>query len=173
MKFPTVAFVSALALSAFASRADASVVIDVTQVGADVVAAGSGAFDLTDLTMGSGLSMGSGLAAPALGVLLLGTDALFDAYFQTSGPSSFGSGSGTFGSSALGDGFGLGIFHSLFVPQGYVSGTELSGSTTFDGQTIASLGFDPGTYVYTWGAGDQPIACRSISGRFLNHQPGQ
>jgi hypothetical protein len=85
MKFTTVAFVSAMALSAFAGRADASVVIDVTQVGADVVAAGSGAFDLTDLTKGSGFSMGSGFAGPALGVLLLGPDAFFDAYFQVSG----------------------------------------------------------------------------------------
>jgi len=154
MKFITAAFVSAMALSAFPGRADASVVIDVSQVGADVVAAGAGGFDLTDLTMGGG---GSGVApggtSPLAHVLFVGAAApAFDTYFNVSGPLSFGSGSGTAGSSGLGDTIGI-FFSSLLVPHGYVSGTELSGSTTFDGQTIASLGMDPGTYVYTWGRG--------------------
>jgi hypothetical protein len=36
---------------------------------------------------------------------------------------------------------------------GYTSESTLSGSSTYDGQTIASLGLTPGRYVYTWGSG--------------------
>ena len=35
------------------------------------------------------------------------------------------------------------------MPEGYVSGTSISGNATWLGQTLASLGATPGTYVYT------------------------
>jgi hypothetical protein len=41
----------------------------------------------------------------------------------------------------------------LFVPRGYVSGNPLSDSATYSGQTFATLGVTPGTYVWTWGSG--------------------
>lgn len=34
-----------------------------------------------------------------------------------------------------------------------MSESPLSSSSTFDGETFASLGLTPGTYVYTWGGG--------------------
>ena len=34
-----------------------------------------------------------------------------------------------------------------------MSGTLLSGSSTYVGQTFASLGLTPGTYLYSWGSG--------------------
>jgi FG-GAP-like repeat len=40
----------------------------------------------------------------------------------------------------------------LRVP-GYVSGTALSGSLTYGGASLATLGVTPGTYVWTWGTG--------------------
>ncbi len=42
---------------------------------------------------------------------------------------------------------------ALVVPSGYVSGTSLSASNTFTGKTFASLGINPGSYVWSWGSG--------------------
>jgi hypothetical protein len=39
------------------------------------------------------------------------------------------------------------------VPQGYVSGTVISGSTTYDTQTIVGMGLTPGVYTWSWGSG--------------------
>jgi hypothetical protein len=39
------------------------------------------------------------------------------------------------------------------VPQGYVSGTVISGSMTYNSQTIAGMGLTPGTYTWAWGSG--------------------
>jgi len=45
------------------------------------------------------------------------------------------------------------MFPPLFVPQGYVSGTPLSDTATYNSATFGSLGVTPGTYVWTWGTG--------------------
>jgi hypothetical protein len=39
------------------------------------------------------------------------------------------------------------------VPTGYTSGTFISASMTFTGQTISSMNLTPGVYVYSWGSG--------------------
>jgi hypothetical protein len=41
----------------------------------------------------------------------------------------------------------------LAVPDGYVSGTDFSSSSTFDGLTLAELGVTPCVYTYSWGSG--------------------
>jgi len=143
-------------LSALAGRADASGEIDIFESGADVVAAGAGVFDITDLTFDAG---GSGLAgiAPSRAGVSIGSPAASALYGSLNGPSSLGGGRFfTLASSGSGDRFGTGFAdqRDLVVPSDYLSGAALLGSARFDDQTIASLGPDPGTYVYTWGSGD-------------------
>jgi hypothetical protein len=46
-----------------------------------------------------------------------------------------------------------GADHILGVPLGYVSGSALSSSMEFAGETFASIGLSPGRYAWTRGAG--------------------
>jgi hypothetical protein len=72
---------------------------------------------------------------------------LQDAYSGLIGPASFGSGGETPASTDTGDFVGIdGSLGHLHVPAGYISGTPLSDSATFDDQTLSSLGVTPGTY---------------------------
>jgi hypothetical protein len=140
-----------------AGRADAAGEIDIFESGADVVAAGAGVFDITDLTFNGGAGSGSAAVAPSRAAVSIGSAADSGLYGALSGPLSLGSGRfPTFASSESGDRFGIGFADELdlVLPSDYVSGAALLGSARFDDQTIASLGFDPGTYVYTWGSGD-------------------
>jgi hypothetical protein len=80
-----------------------------------------------------------------------------DAYTGStfSKPASFGTGGGQPQDFGSGDFFG--VFNitetSLMVPSGYTSGTFISASMTFTGQTISSMNLTPGVYVYSWGLG--------------------
>jgi len=57
--------------------------------------------------------------------------------------------------SGAGDGFGYfgGGYSGVVVPEGYVSGSSLTGSSLFSGQTLASMGLVEGTYAFNWGSG--------------------
>jgi hypothetical protein len=92
---------------------------------------------------------------PSFGSINSGSSGRADFYYGATGPASFGSGGASFASSASGDAFGVtsSIGTAIIVPAGYASGTALSGSVTYVGQTFASLGLTPGTYTYTWGSG--------------------
>ena len=105
---------------------------------------------LTFITSGQLLSG----VIPIFGVLSTGptSGSSYDEYTGASGPTSFGSGFTTLASSGSGDRVGIdGINGGVFVPFGYVSGTALSDSMTFNNATFASLGVTRGTYVWTWG----------------------
>jgi hypothetical protein len=141
---------AALGLATLGGRADAAVVIDIFQSGDNVLATDTGSVDLTDLSyLFSGGTVP--FVFPTSGVIALG-EGLGDEYVTVIGPASFGTGGFAAASSSSGGLFEVGL-GGLAVPLGYVSGTSLSGSATFDGQTFASLGLTPGTYVYTWGSG--------------------
>ena len=151
---------AALGFAVAGAPAEASVVIDVSEVGGNVVATGGGTIDLSGLTpyLTAG---GTAFVWAQFGNIDIGgpsgvyTD--ITEYNGVTGPTSFGANIPTQASSSSGDLFGVNGSGpngtGVDVPSGYASESALSGSATFDGQTFASLGLTPGTYVYTWGSG--------------------
>ena len=76
---------------------------------------------------------------------------------MTTFPTSFG-GAGSPSGPIVGSGSSFGVINnptnrSLYVPVGYVSGSFISGSTTYQTSTIAGMGLAPGTYTWSWGSG--------------------
>ena len=145
--------------------AQAGYIVTLQQVGPNVVATGSGAINLTGLTFSQSSSLNPGLRPHILGVyggtfILTGpTSSSVNSYLGGTGPTSFGAlfAGVSFASSGSGDMVGISVDYwgdvHIIVPTGYVSGTFLSDSATYNDQTIAILGVTPGTYVWAWGTG--------------------
>jgi PEP-CTERM motif len=141
------------------TSASADVIIDILQVGSDVVATGSGSFDTTDLTVYSvgynNIAVTGNVGYALLGPGPSGLGGPIESLIGLSGPYSFGSGNYVNASSGSGDLFGVqGAFPALYAPAGYVSGTSLSATDTWSDSTISGIGLTDGTYVYTWGSGN-------------------
>lgn len=143
-----------------ATPAHAAYIVTFSETGSDVVASGSGSIDLTGLLLSSNESTGSFVDAVS-GEEITGaiTGAQFDTSFygDATGPSNFGPGNAFSTGIASGDlvgifGDGLGSA-AVVVPFGYVSGAPLLDTATYTGQSFASLGLTPGTYVYSFGSG--------------------
>ena len=131
------------------------------EVGGDVVLSGEGTMNLTSLTNVQPLfrassivpqasQFGCGLAGPGPFNSRLYTGSTFNS------PANFGTGGQTLGDSGTGDFFGVSFAtpsNQLFVPSGYTSGSFISGTTTFNSTTLATLGATPGTYTWSWGSG--------------------
>ena len=144
--------------SLFSVRPAQAYTVTMKQIGANVVAHGSGAVNLTGL-----FHFDSHATAPAVianeAYISISVGGLQDIYSGFTGPATFGKGGefdtnlgsgdpvGIWGNSHL---FGIGL---IFVPPGYVSNHTLSDSMTFNNATFASLGVTPGTYIWTWGTG--------------------
>ena len=134
--------------------AQAGYVVTLQQVGPNVVATGSGPIDLTGLSfLGRAGTMTD--VEPSSGGIFTGVTGRPDLYQGTiSGPMSFGFGGATYTNTASGDMVAMyKIGNIVVVPAGYVSGTALSDTATWFGQTFATLYVRPGTYVWTWGPG--------------------
>jgi hypothetical protein len=163
MLFPRIATCVALVgvLTTSATPTHASITIDITQVGSDVVASGSGTIDLRDLSYSfTGFTQAN--MAPSAGLISMGVAPglnLADAYTGFTGPSAFGPGTQTQASSGSGSTFAIQVTGDpagvpiLVVPAGYGSGTFLSATDTYSGQTFANLGLTPGTNTWRWGTG--------------------
>jgi hypothetical protein len=139
------------------SRSNAAFIMTFTQVGDDVVGVGSGSIDTADLAYYGG-NLESALIYPQYGTAFFGptlssaVEAEF--YHAASGPAAFGSGPGGAASSGSGDLVGVvGSNPSFALPYGYVSGSLLSDTATWDNATFSSLGLTPGTYTLTFGTG--------------------
>src|SRR5947208_310677 len=166
---PTVATTLAIVLVwlLLVRPAQAGYVVTLQQVGPNVVATGSGAINLTGLTLLR--DFGNPIASPAIkpfgnGIGLIAsrfiytgpTSSSVDFYGPINGPTSFGSAFFTHASSGSGDMVGInGGFEGavILVPKGYVSGTPLSDSAIYSDASLATLHVTPGTYVWTWGKG--------------------
>jgi hypothetical protein len=140
--------------------AHGAVTFNVSQLGPDVFITGSGSYNtaamgnpLTNVPISPTLQ---GVAA-SIAIGLAGNTDLYGS--SGSGPTSFGTsgfnfdanlGTGNiFGFTRIGDGSCC----RVIVPTGYVSGSQLSGTSTYTNKTISSMALTPGTYVWTWGSG--------------------
>ena len=144
---------AAIALAMIAlipATSQADIVVNAQESSGDVVFSFSGSVDLSGLGASNGTGGSVSAINPSLGVFifsLVNTDPL-DTWSGYSFPS-FGSGGLKLADSAsvpTGFGFVAGPAR-LDIEDGYVSGTLIAGSMTFDDETFASLGLAPGTYV--------------------------
>jgi PEP-CTERM motif len=146
-----------IAIALFSSTARAGIIINFAQVGNDVIATGSGTANTAALNLVFSLPSSQVNLDASSGNFRGGSSGVpFSVFNSITGPGNFGLGTGNFPSSSSGDYFGLTAFNNrLFLPGGYVSGTQLSNSTTWNNRTIANLGLAPvgSTFTYTWGSG--------------------
>ena len=150
-----VSSVAMLMLFVWSNTAHSGIMMSAQQVGNDVIISGSGTVNLADLTFDRNFATFSLVHSTAAAVKI-GADNDLDVYGSVMGPTSFGTLDSIIAAdSQSGDGmyiFGGGAF--LLVPEGYVSGDPLSGSSTWNDATLASLGLTEGVYEWTWGSGD-------------------
>jgi len=158
-------------------------VVTIEQVGANVVATGSGEFDLTGLTaIGSGPAQNGPSINPSNGynpsgsLVYLGyaVPVVEFSGTVTYSTNSIGSGGNTFANAASGPLVELrtGTNFALFLPSGSGPGLTylpnnlvLASSSTdiFYNTTIAGLGITPGTYTWSWGPGaDQSFTIQVV-----------
>ena len=159
---------SVLSLAALAvglaSEAQAAFVFTVSPVGNDVVTVGAGTINTAGLSFffdypaadGPQAAVNPPVAGIAGGPTVTSAASLYDG---ASGPARIGPavsspfGFATNATSGTGDLVGASSGQFIFLPVGYVSGTPLANTNTYANATISSLGFTPGTYVYTFGSG--------------------
>lgn len=171
VSFGPIALAAAVLLTSVAANAT-PYVMRLVQQGSSVVAMGNGAFDVSGLTPDL-IGFPAGMN-PSFGEILVGNGSGgFDAYITPlTGPGSFGTGGITDASSESGDvgtiSAGVG---GVGVPIGYVSGTAIAGTATWDNATFASLGVTPGTYIWTWGTGADQSFTLMIGGPISAPEP--
>lgn len=143
-------------------------VVKLFQRGNDVVAVGSGEFDLTGLINVGHSTLSNGVN-PSFGDLGTGpADSILDEYSGPPGPTTFGNGGWTQATTGAGDAVELyatkWAMPQFNVPVGYLSGTALANSSTWNNASFASLGITPGKYTWTWGsAADQSFTLDAVT----------
>jgi len=131
-----------------------AVTIEISESGGDLVIDGSGTLDLSGCTFFASSPTQGGAVSPTDFVVVGPPSTAIDVYDcpNFGGPASFGIGGASTADSGTGDSFGL-RFGSARVagPAGYVSGDPLAGSSTYVGESFASLGLTPDTsYIWKW-----------------------
>lgn len=161
--FRNLIYVSMMALAA--SAADAGVFTTTfTQVGANVVAVGSGSFDLRGSPSFTNFPQENRIVS-ATGFFLFGSGN-FDAYDFASftGPGPFGTVGEVLATSWSGDQVGIWTDASrIYVPTGYQSGDPLANSATWAGFTLEGLGLTPGTFGYTFDGNTYNVVVKDMA----------
>lgn len=135
---------------------DAAVIINITesQTSSNVLIAGSGTINLSELTplLKNRITSGRNIN-PSVASLSIGSGFL-DSYSGISGPSNFGIGSNKSFLGTASDFLSIrGAQGEIAVPTNYISGVELNSNGVINTASFNSLGLTIGTYVWTWGTG--------------------
>ncbi|HBK05336.1 MAG TPA: hypothetical protein DDZ81_05665 [Acetobacteraceae bacterium] len=142
-------------LLCMATPARAEFVVTVSQDGANIVATGSGSINTAGLTDVGGAFDG-GASYDGDRFIVGGLEAAVQFWTSISGPANFGPTGDTWNSASSGSGDVVGVIadSGIYLPDSYVSGSALSGTSTWDNTTLSALNLTPGTYDWTWGSGD-------------------
>lgn len=162
-------------LAGFAlSPAQAGLVFTFAEVGSDVVMTATGSVDLTDLNANANQTWSAGSNGVQSGAsnneyVATGvpgnTTTPYTTTFTTVG-GSFGERAFLAPNSVSGDiaGFLDGAATDfVWVPAGYVSGTALNGTSTFNNTTLAGMGLIPGDYTWGWSGASPDTITVSVS----------
>ena len=141
------AFAAAAALLCISSAAQSSITVKIVQSGSDVVATTSGSLDLTGSTFACECGANPYIWG-AYGYFHVG-NAMGYVYDSLTGSATFGPGDLAYASTSTGDVFGLASGSNFEVPIGYTSGSDINNTTTWNNQTLASLGLTSGVYAYS------------------------
>jgi hypothetical protein len=149
--------ISAFSLVFCCASADAGVIIDVTQVGGNVVFSTNGSLNLTGATSAGGIgSYGLGfIPGGSNWYIASGSGTGVDSYVLSSFAGPFGTSASFFSgpSSSSGNNFFIwgdsGALAQVGVPVGYVSGSSINSGMVFNGATIGGFTMIPGTYLYS------------------------
>lgn len=154
--------VFSLAIIGMTQPVSAAVVIDMVESGGNVVATASGTLNINDLGTPSGVSYSGGFVAGTSfsglwnGAVGVGSGGSKDS-FDISTDVAFSTGNRIDATSSSGSFVGIistSTSDRLQIDPGYTSGAAISGTSTWASATFASLGLIEGTYVVTWGSGE-------------------
>ncbi len=137
----------------FSGTARAVIIINAVELNGDVIISASGSANISDLNIIYQNIYEDGFISPEYGVIVVG---IGDAKYLTpvSGPLSVGGGSYTQPNSDTAGIVGIQATDGVVIlPYGYVSGDDLSASSTYSTTTLTALGLTVGTYTWTWGFG--------------------
>jgi hypothetical protein len=138
-----------------AGTANGSMVINITQAGANVDVAATGSLDLTGATFDHQQNYSTGIIPGGSNwYIALGTTPGMDWYQLTGVTLPFGTSTNYFSSSLTsGDAFSIWGFSGgtplVGLPTGYQSGSPISADMTLQNETIPDLTLIPGTYTFT------------------------
>jgi hypothetical protein len=156
--------IGALATLLMASGASSAVIVTAVQTGSDVVFSASGTLDLSGLTFDRNSTTPRALIHPNADFFVLGpaTTESVDLYTGVTTIPDLGSADFTYATSGMGDAFGPDGDGLLGVPAGFISGDSITSSSTYSGQTLASLGIASGSYVWSWSSDSITLNVQAI-----------